>query len=185
MNNVYILYPPYTGGNHLINLLLTSPKLLADSQLPTNFRELLSDFYLNNLHSNAHFLTGFDVGILKTIKKNIYCGHLVDYLVDDITRNTNLILLDMPTEDSASGLRIKKHKFFEDGYFWGEQTSLYKEDIVKRLRNVVNVIDVSTELFHTCDTPVFQQISDKLDLNLDTEFCINLHNLWMEKIYGV
>lgn len=183
MSNIYIIAPPYTGGNHLLNLILTSYKFSNE-----HYKKELIEFYSNHMRLNAHFAgVGLSANVIQSEK--ITLGHLSNYLLehDEFLIDAIIILLDMPAYHSPCGNRIHVNQGLADGHFWGEQRMLYKPDIINKLSNSAPamIVDISSELFNSRNTPVFSELNNKLNLGLPLEQCAELHNIWMNKIYGI
>lgn len=205
MNNIYyVLFPLYTGGHHLSNLL----------SLGSSFNEIvrgdyndIKNFYINNRATTFHYsMPKFEYDVTNKLIPQAYLdcikisdiivgGHLFtllgQYQLLKEIGNLRILLIDMPVDcDSLVRKRISKQLIMRNAVldaFNVEQLLLFKPDIIQRIIDIPmeSITDISSELFNSYNTPVFSELNNKLNLGLPLEQCTELHNIWMNKLYGV
>jgi hypothetical protein len=204
MKNVYyVLFPLYTGGHHLSNLL----------SLGSSFNESvrgdyanLKNFYVNNQAPTFHYsMPKFKYDVTNKVIPAAYLdcinssdiivgGHLFtllgQYQLLKEIGNLQILLIDMPVDgESLVRKRISKKLNMTNAVldaFNVEQLLLYKPDIIQRIFDIPieSVTDISSELFNSRSTIVFSELNNKLNLGLPLDQCTELHNIWMNKLYG-
>ena len=189
---VIVLFPPMLGGNHLANMISTSPNVsnrtLTDDD---NYKKILNDYY-SSVAQDAHVGNIKNVGVFdtntvyETIKKVdkpfIIAGHIDEacYVFQTIQNLSPFLFIyfEWQTLNNAINKRINFidplltkwaysgnviSKIFEttgDNMYWIDPNDLFNEDITTFLRS----------------------INDNLNLDLDLDFCLELHKKWLRKI---
>ena len=198
----YVLFPIWTGGNHLINVLSTSSRLTKTTD--TNIDDLKAFYYQNKrnyFHYHKDNKTEYHlsnelqlVKLHKLLSKNdtpVLFGSHLPFLMEHFETLKNfgsitIILLDIPSSTSLAGTRAEKQMHITESHS-GTEALFYKPKIISRLFElpITSIIDVSTELFNQPNTPVFYNLEQILNLGLDITLCNELHTVWMNKIYGL
>jgi hypothetical protein len=209
MTNIYyILFPPWAGGNHLGNMLCLSNRFTDNK--PFDFIELL-EFYNSNNNPYFHYIYSRELNLkkedykIKLIEKlnqnnaSVHTGGHFGWLMEFYPilaafGDVQVILLDMPDRTASAGKRMltersrlfRSQQLVNDHYF-SDQYLLYNTNTIHKLLDIPlnSIIDVSTDLFNSVDTPVFSQLNDRLNLELPLDQCNKLHNIWMKKIHNV
>jgi hypothetical protein len=182
------------GVNHLGNLLATSPKLadrLVDQK--QNYREELLNFYNNVMRGNAHIfplicnLIHIDseefANIIKWANKPfVITAHLLGYEGNRETiKRFGKPLHILGVSESLTDLIKKRMPQQGVGLFLSDysvenlssRTQTHQDDIVVFDPNLLYLEDISklVEYFNTI-----------LSLDLDLDFCQEIHSLWFRKI---
>jgi len=179
-----IVFPPYTGGNHLLNLFLTGAKF--KDLISATYKDDLLKFYTSEHFVNtAHFFPAGN-NPYSFIKRNHISEILNLASADTIIENTKFILLTMPPPDKNPVTnRINSWGSIAE-QAWFDQMLLYKIKIIQKLLNVPasEIIELSSINFNTVDTTIFDILNTELDIELPVDFCQFLHNIWIDKIYN-
>jgi hypothetical protein len=180
--NIFVLYSPGLGGNHVANLLSTDSRYLTKAT---------SIDYANHNKPNAHIIMGNleNVKNAKSIKNNIFCGHLNEfhnlYTENIICKfdNRQIIIIDFPKSfDCLAYKRYAKYSKLK-GYFSAEQKMLYSPEIFNKLFNETDFFTVPAEIiFNDSIDSFFDYANYEMNFNLDYTECFQMHNIWIQKI---
>jgi hypothetical protein len=166
----------------------------------------LKNFYVNNQAPTFHYsMPKFKYDVTNKVIPAAYLdcinssdiivgGHLFtllgQYQLLKEIGNLQILLIDMPVDgESLVRKRISKKLNMTNAVldaFNVEQLLLYKPDIIQRIFDIPieSVTDISSELFNSRSTIVFSELNNKLNLGLPLDQCTELHNIWMNKLYG-
>lgn len=185
--NIFVVYSPGTGGNHVANMLSTD----ADYITRASFKD-----YLAHNENDAH------VGKLKNFSQtndnfssrpyfgNIFCFHFGSFywMYSKIQqfKNRQIIFISPPINKSSlaylryvnfSGNIAKNH------YFLNEQKTLYTPEVFEKLFSETDFFTLAAEMIF--DRPVaefFDYAETEMNFRLDRAECHNMHTNWIQKI---
>jgi len=184
VNNVFTVFAPGNGGNHIANLIST------DKNLTSRFN--IEDY--KDTTNKAHYfdnnvLSKDNIDIKETVSKNrSYGTHFFEYSGFGFAKliKKKFVIITMPEERSKGYNRMSQlYPAFKDSYFYYEMKSLYtKENFIKCFHIDDEIISINgDELFegkhfitHLLDE------TKKLGLSLDKQLCNQAHSLWLSKI---
>ena len=197
-DNIFVIFAPGTGGNHLANLMS------LDSRYAKRFEPEDYDAAVNN-NNDAHYATlhggpenlnlhhaWVDFDQIKS-QKNVFCGHVLEYL--QLKRTTNLlqqlpnkafVTIQVPSPGSRGHDRMIWRYGKMDNYMLGELAVLYDSPHLKAIFELPE-IDVwhyvwPNDLFADDVTPVLQSIQQQLGLQIDLDLAQQLHTKWLQNL---
>jgi len=182
--NIFVIFAPGSGGNHLANLLSTD-------------KNLTSRFNSNDYNDNSDRAHYFDTTTLekdkinlKEILKNpgVYASHLFQLLTYRFITlvKKQFVILTIPKWNSQGHNRMKSlYNTYNNSYFYLELKWLYTEYNFKKLYNIQDkCIEINgQDLFE--DNNFINNLFEKckeLNINLDKDLCYQAHRLWLSKI---
>ena len=181
---------PGQGGNHLANLISTSP-LVSDRFFNPTDTDPITEKYKKNLNKNVHLDSKIsNVGIhdlenlckemLLDQKTHVICGHVEEsYFAVEKIKNLGKIFY-VVFEDINLSEQVLKRSAPLDG-----TTFLYHEHRVKKLFQTESddILATSANLLFTNNIqPMVDLINSRLKLGLDRAICQTLHDLWLKTI---
>lgn len=182
----YIMASPWTGMNHLANIVGTAQEF-SNSLNP----ETILEFYKNNEEKKFHFYNKMHIDRLKAISeisdgKCLMYGHFADFMsVYDLISDKlkKVIVLEFPwDQDTRAFKRVKLNAAIKE-YYLGEQYILYKLSTITKLIDC-DTTDIPIEFFHA-DKPVqmFDKIDSFFNININRPIALDLHSIWLEKAF--
>ena len=186
---IIILFAPGQGGNHLANIISTSP-YVENRMLSDDYNKDLEFYYRSN-NKNAHLPGGIDnVGVMdveglqdtlmKSKKTYVIAGHIDEtyYIYEYIKNLGSYIFITFENFNLTESIK-KRMKTYDESLI----KFLYRKTIVSKLFDTDNVMTLDTaKLFDEDPHDLFIDLSRELSLDLDLDFCMNLHKLWYKKI---
>lgn len=181
--NVFVLYSPGTGGNHLANLISTDPNL--------NSRWTKDDYL--QMDDDAH---GLNANLSKPIEtwynknnKNVFCSHLGEFLWwrerygSNILRRKPYQIISLCNDiDYIKRKRFPRlYEWYQWEYIYAEQRELYKQENLRHILNDKNIYHVCLSDLCEDDIEPFLK-KDLKQFNCDVELCKFAHKQWMEKL---
>jgi hypothetical protein len=192
--NLFVIFAPGGGGNHLANMLSLSEPFTS---------RITQDSY-DNLDGNAHTPTiqnmklscvRDNIDILKN-QSNVFCGHWLEYqqlrnseLIDYFpNREFFVITVPNPASTNTRALRrlLNYDKTLSVSWILYELSLLYRVEHLRFLCNEPTAIwrwVWPDHLFDDSITALVENLkSQGLDLNLDIDQLQPLHTKWLQSI---
>jgi hypothetical protein len=188
---IIVVFPAGMGGNHLANMISTSPNVA--NRINTNdgnYNTRLNEYYSSAV-KDAHISDIQNVGIFdidtvyKTIeqadKPFIIAGHIEEsYNVFQKIKNLSPFLI-IHFEWEALANEVLKRINYDNPLItrWA-----YREDVISKVFEITNdnMYNINpNNLFKSDITTFLNTINQDLNLDLDLEFCLDLHNKWQRK----
>jgi hypothetical protein len=192
--NLFILYPPGLGGNHLANMLSMAngftPRFdVGDYYRPTRINKIIEHHYAE--------IPQFDVD--KTLENledlknqnNVFCGHWISFykfkesgLFKEFP-NQKILSIQIPTSEQKGFARLTRTDQALGQYPWSlyELSLLYRADYIALLLNksMRDCCNVKTDLlFGTDFSLVLKDLENQgLELDLDINVVQPLHDKWL------
>ena len=180
--NIFVLFSPGLGGNHVANLLSTDKRYAtkATAKDYSNHKGLDAHIILGNLDNLDN--TNYNFG-------NIFCGHFGEFywahLKNKISKyqNRQIILIDLPkNKDSMAFKRYKKYSNLNN-FFIKEQQSLYSLYTIEKIFNETDIFNISSEIiFDNLVDKFYNYANQEMNFNLDYNECSEMHKIWINKI---
>jgi len=183
MKNIFVLFSPGTGGNHLANLLSTDSRFITRCNV---------EDYSNHTGINAHTsqiknLSLNDVNMLAD-NNNVLCGHFGEYywlflsgLIEKFD-NRQIFIIQVPERNTFAWKRYTKLNPMSD-YFYEEQRSLYTIEIVQKVFNEQDIVSLPGDLLFQSDFKKLQEyICNECDINMHIQNCKQMHTVWYDKL---
>ena len=194
-SNVFLVFPPAAGGNHLRNILLYSTTVFnntadniqqkySSNTVTVHCKDIGSSLYSENL-------TQTKLINASTTKHNLFYGHFAELLsfkhtIDQLP-NKKFICISVRDDASKNLLNQRKNIIGTpqlDEYHLGEQTFLYENLVYRKIFDLqdLDIMDISlNELFFPDLTVPMQLIENFLDIKIDMKKVDHLHAMWLEK----
>lgn len=177
--NMFIIFAPWTGGNHLANIVSMSAR----------FDKRFNDSIYNNRIFHAHPTAKQNYapvqGELEVAqnKSNVFCSHLTEYLTSStLTKqylsNRKYIVLEFPDFSRSNFFkqRVAKKSYFQDQYMLEELATFYSVDTFSKLTKEEDVTQFSVDL-------LFNKDISNLLLKLNQEFGLTFNQAAVEQIH--
>ena len=195
--NLFIIYPPGVGGNHLANMLSLSDDYTTRFDLKKYGEPPLA----GNVAAH-HFspIPQFDVEIIsKNLEQlcnqnNVFAGHWLSYhlfknsgLVKNFP-NRKILSIQVPNQNTKPFVRLQKTGLGFNTYPWllNEITLLYKTSCLSLLceEPLKNCFYVWPDMLFGQDFGVVLRdlYNQGLDINLNLEVVLPLHNKWLQNL---
>jgi hypothetical protein len=184
VNNIFTVFAPGSGGNHISNLVSTDPRLISRFELNDYKDKTNKAHYFDN-----KVLDKDNIDLKKILnEKRSYGTHFFEFGGFGFAKliKKSFIVISMPDEDSKGHTRMKElYPAFQDNYFWYECKSLYTAS------NFIKIFDIQEPCVEINGNDLFEGrnfIKDLLDktktlgLDLDADICKSAHDLWLSKI---
>jgi len=185
--NVFILFQPGCGGNHLADLIATDPQF--------NFR-LHKDTYINMhkqedpiTHVKSRYIPGQTLECGYNLNhKNVLPFHLGIYIQwregygGELCKKKPLQIVSIKNDISFN----KRHIFprmltYTDEYLYGEQCEIYKKQNLRTFLSDRTIYDVPLSEFMSADIKNFmKQYFPQFHCDLD--LCEWAHTLWRKSL---
>jgi len=183
MKNIFVLFSPGTGGNHLANLLSTDKRFTTRCKVAD-----YSDHTGFNAHtSQIKNLSLDDVDRLKD-NNNVLCGHFGEYhwlflfgLIEKFN-NRQIFIVQVPERNSFGWERYTNLYPMSD-YFYEEQRSLYSIEIVQKIFNEQDIVSLPSDLLFQPNFNNLQEyIRKECDVDMYKQDCEQMHSIWYNKL---
>jgi len=188
IENFFVIFPPAAGGNHLANIVSTSPRFT------TRFSQ---EVYEDSNRHKAHPIGGgrnfyYDEDSLRAIQgsSNVFCSHFAEYLVsknlaEKFLPNRKFLMVEFPehTRNEFFLERSKKHyPAYQDGYFIEELSMMYSIDAFQAITKETDLSKVTVDMIFTSDVaPLMSHLNSEFGLDLNLETVDYIHRKWLEK----
>ncbi len=185
--NIFVVFSPGTGGNHLANMLATDPEYITRSSSADYFAHPDSDAHVGNLKNFSQSEDNFNT---RPRFGNVFCFHfgVFYWMYSNIQKfeNRQIILVQLPNDTSS--LAYCRYKKFTGGiakrkYFLNEQKTLYTPDVFQKLFGENDFFTIPAEIiFNDSIDSFFDYAKCEMNFNLDYNECSQMHNIWIQKI---
>jgi len=183
MSQIIVVFPPGAGGNHLANML--------NKNLD---KKLCEEIYQNRLPW-VHAKVGNNFCSNDLDKNNITHGHFGEimshqHLVRSLADRVQLIILSTDTLLDREILYNRRKKLNQTipsqvrEYFDGEQVFLYEPFMYHYYFNISmhSIMNISiSDWFKSDISNELNRIEQFLQIELDKDFCLQLHKIWYQK----
>ena len=182
----YIMAAPWTGMNHLANIVGTAQEF-RNSLNP----ETVLEFYKNNDEQKFHFYNKMHLDRLKAVAdmpegRYLLYGHFADFVsVYDLIKDKlkKVIVLEFPYDQGTKAFqRVKQNAEIKE-YYLGEQYILYKLDTMKKLIDC-EIEDLPIDFFHNIEPmQMFDKIDNFFNIKINRLIALKLHPIWLRKAF--
>jgi len=174
--NVFVIFAPGLGGNHLANMISTDPRF--------HTRTYLND-YLESNRTDAHFSSFKNLGNLDELEQtdnNVLCGHFGQLLWINLNiyKPIQAVIVKLPEDKQHFAYKRFIDKATLNDYFVEEQRSLYDGILIEKITGIHDLHYVRAEDIFSATAPV--KLLQEMNYQIDTEMCSIMHNCWLEKI---
>lgn len=188
---ILVLFEPFQGGNHLANLMSTSQRIQNRIDID-DYHEYLQVMY-SQMNGNVHFgqLVNIEVGnnekLISTIQNSnkpvLICGHISEsfHVLELIKSQGPLGIINFECYNLSQHVLYRMNIFQNQSYLKHLLEWSHRADVVSSTFNIdpADMYNVTaSQLFQADISELITQINRDLELNLDLEFCKELHELW-------
>jgi len=184
--NIFVLFYPGLGGNHLANMLSTDSTFLP--------RGSIEQYQQAKDKPHVHFspiknltvqqIQQVDIGI-----SHVFCGHWAEYnwcrlnhAIDRIP-NRQILIVKIPDKQTAAHQRMVKYTCQLTDYLHEEQRSLYSIDVIQRMFGEHDIFEMDTDLFFQPSVTGFLDFAqDEMAIGLDRTRCQSMHDIWYNRM---
>ena len=179
--NLFVIFPPGAGGNHLANIIALSDR----------FNRPIDYTRYDNINGPAHFskiqnleITSEEIRSMAT-QNNVLCSHLAQYLwqedcIKEHLPNRKYIIIDLYRADATVRERMNKMFFpYQDNYMWEESSTLYSSKYFGLLTGETDYFYVNVGMIATPDImPLLTYLKTDLGLTIDQLSATTIHQKW-------
>ena len=195
--NVFIVFPPCAGGNHLRNMILYSTDFFGvdfHDSIEAQYKDNRKDVHATDIgHENfERNLTAYKLHqtVINPGKNHLFYGHFAEFSSHkDLIKTMHdvKIVLLSPETDRCKNILTRRVADINgnhiNGYFVEEQVFLYEWYVYKELFKIRknNIMNISiSELFSENITDAMTRISQLISSPFTNSYTI-LHKLWLNK----
>jgi hypothetical protein len=184
--NIFVIFAPLHGGNHLANIISTADRL------PQRFDESIyndsTKFYAHPNSSQNYNPSESQLELLQN-QSGVYCAHLAEYLLTKsltekylVNRKYVIIEFSCNNLNSTVQKRLLTKTYHQDQYLMSELSMLYSLDTFSRLTNETDLARVDINLLFDPDiSKLLNVLHLEFGFNFDYDFVTSIHQKWMDK----
>lgn len=186
--NLFVIFPPGLGGNHLANILSLDPTYT------TRFNIDAYDHLANNAHVAE--MTNIDCDYIKdnidrlSNQNNVFAGHLIEYSrlkLSNLLRYfpyRSFCLIQFPPPDTPAYKRLVKQNGVIPNWLYSEAGFMYTNTIFK---NIFQEISLQSRFWHVYPEKLFAEdirplLQELHSFSIDQELAQQLHTKWINSI---
>lgn len=186
MENLFVIFAPGFGGNHLANIISTS------SRFQKRFNN--STYNLNKLNAHPTLSNNLDFSKanIDQYKKhnNVYCSHLAEYLwqknfIELNIPNRKFVMIEFSADRLPKVIQQRLSKKYDsfNSYEFNELSTLYSLEIFSKLTNEQDLTSLNVELIFNQDiAKLLIHLKQELGLDVDESTVYDIHNKWLVSI---
>lgn len=186
MENLFVIFAPGHGGNHLANIISTSSR----------FTKRFADNIYNDLKVQAHPTKNKNYALTeqefvsKQSQSNVFCSHLTEYLIskpltEQYLPNRKYVLIESPPgarNDFFMNRVCGLYKAYQNTFFFEEISMLYSIKYFSLLTNELDMTSITVDnIFSNDACPLVDKLNSELGLGLDLDVITTIHSSWVEK----
>jgi len=171
--NVFVIFAPGLGGNHLANLIATDPGYYSRATVD---QYQTTKKYAH--HSPTDNLTDIKI---ESYDNNVLCGHFGElYWLDrSLFEHKQVVIIEIPKDkNSFAYKRFQTYNHDLPEYIVEEQKSLYTPEIIKRVTGISDYYTIPAENIVNETSPVDLLID--MNYNIDKKTCEQMHTEWIK-----
>lgn len=187
MENLFVIFAPGCGGNHLANIISTSNRFT---------KRYTDDIYHSKLDLRAHpsknknYELAEEEFIIKQKQNNVFCSHLAEYLISQsltekylLNRKYVIVESPMPSRNDFFTNRVRGlYPAYQNQYFFEEISMLYSIQYFSHLTREHDMTSITVDKIFSKDvTPLVDTLNLELGLDLDIGEVKSIHSSWIEK----
>lgn len=183
-NNIFVLFAPGLGGNHISNILSMDTRFVQ--------RASLNDYtiHFKKDTENAHIRENTNNDLTPKDDENriipLHIGMIVwDYEKIKKFKNRKILIVEFP--DSKDTLAYKRfvnynRNFDIDEYMFYEQKLFYSQSTIEKLVPEKDFFTVKSESIFDENFDLFYNLTLNMNLKIDYDMCKVMHSMWIQKI---
>lgn len=171
--NVFVIFSPGLGGNHLANMIATDPRYHS--------RATVEQY--KNTQKYAHHSENKNLNIISTVSNdnNVFCGHFGElYWFDQTPFETKqVVIVEVPKDfDSYACKRWQTFNTYITPYLVEEQRCLYTPGIIERVCGISDFYTIPAEKIITEQPPI--ELLQNMTYQIDVDKCRLMHSEWIK-----
>jgi hypothetical protein len=171
--NVFVIFAPGLGGNHLANLIATDPRYY--SRATVDQYQTTKKYAHHSLNAN---LTTINI---TSYDNNVLCGHFGElYWLDrSLFEHKQVVIIEIPKDkNSFAYKRFQKYNHGLSDYIVEEQRSLYTPGIIESVTGISDHYTIPAERVVNEISPVDLLID--MNYDIDKKTCEQMHKEWIK-----
>lgn len=177
MPDITVIFAPGTGGNHLANILSTARGFVPRMEW-RNY---------DALSVNAHPEGDVVPELTINDQSRIRCQHLAQCIWQaDHQHNQRMVVIELAPEYRTELFeqRVRDlYTWYDDTYLREEISTLYSLWSVTALTGCEDLTAVPVSMLFDKDVkPLLNHVSKNLDIELDVDLCLHMHQQWIEML---
>ncbi len=188
LENLFIIFAPGLGGNHLANLIALSNRFNRKCDL-SGYKPGIENAHVSNLANLQEEKLLTNLSELQN-QSNVLCGHIAEYLwiqdknIDKFFTNRKFLIISFPEKNSIAYQRlIKLCPHLINDYWFYEQSSLYSQKHIEKLFDEHDFFNLSAENIITENVNgIVDFIKSELCTDINVSLATELHNVWYPSI---
>ncbi|MDC0862843.1 hypothetical protein OAP74_00030 [bacterium] len=186
IDNVFIIFSPGAGGNHLANIISTGDTFVSRATVQ-DYNQHPTPKTQSRAYANAHYskIDNMDPSIVETLPetRNVLCGHFYSYNRLEFMKLTDKFLnkVIVVIETPVSGLAYKRYMYHNSKirqHLYNEQRLIYTTHFIKKYFNERTVSIPAEAIFEHNLDGLYSIIKTKLGLDIDKSMCNQMHKRW-------
>lgn len=188
IEHLFVIFPPGAGGNHLANIISTSPRFATKN---SNL-----DYYNNKTTPTVHSIsvgkTLFSEPQLRSIANisSVHSSHFAAYMwcksqVEQILSNRKYIVMEFSQEHRNNFFlqRVSSlYPAYNDPYLIDEMATWYSIEYFSKITGEQDLTKIDVDLLFTDDSSkMVDYLNSQLGLDLVYKTVDKLHQQWLEK----
>tara|TARA_B110000503_G_scaffold124579_1_gene191233 strand:- start:2916 stop:3449 length:534 start_codon:yes stop_codon:yes gene_type:complete len=170
--NVFVIFAPGLGGNHLANLIATDPRYHPRATVAQY--QTTKKYAHHSSHSN---LTDIKI---ESYDNNVLCGHFGElYWLDrSLFKHKQVVIIEIPKDKNS--FAYKRFQKFNNlnTYLFEEQRSLYTPGVIESVAGISDFYTIPAESVVNETSPVDLLLD--MNYNIDKKICEQMHTEWIK-----
>jgi hypothetical protein len=189
--NLFIIFPPGGGGNHLRNLLTKTDRFYQDEIHESMYVMDIKNAHFSNIRNLQYISIKENLESLLHNQNNVFCGHIGEYIwlmqneLSEYFKNPKFLIVELPNNDSIAKKRmLKLYPAYKSDFFYSEQKTLYSQMCLSRLFEQNDFFQINCDDIF-CDTldPIISLIENQLCTKfIDPLKSRKIHDIWYKSI---
>lgn len=170
--NVFVIFAPGLGGNHLANLIATDPRYHSRASVEQYQK---TKKFAHHSHSNLFNLK------VPTYDNNVLCGHFGELYWLDRSQfeHKQVVIIEIPKDKhSLAYKRFQRYNRNLPDYIVEEQRSLYTPEIIERVTDISDHYTIPAESVINELAPVDLLVA--MNYDIDKKTCEQMHTEWIK-----
>ena len=170
--NVFVIFAPGLGGNHLANLIATDPRYRSRASVEQYQN---TEKFAHHSHTNLFNLK------VDSYDNNVLCGHFGELYWLDRSQfeHKQVVIVEIPQDkNSLAYKRFQRYNRNLPDYIVEEQRSLYTPELIKRVTGIDDHYTIPAEKIITEHPPI--ELLQEMTYQIDVDICKAMHKQWIK-----
>lgn len=186
IEHLFVIFPPGAGGNHLANIISTSPRFVTKNL----------DSYTDDIVAHVHSKPGqnllFSDNELKLIAtaSSVQCGHFAEYMwnksqIEKFLVNRKYLVVEFSQDHRTDFFLHRMSTFiplYNYPYLLEELATWYSLEYFSKITGEHDLTKINVDLLFSDNTAkIVDYLNDQFGLELDHLTVSKLHQQWLKK----